>query len=197
VLSFRWLFFCVSLLPATSGLPVCNVLDFGAVGDNHTEDTLAIQTAVISCSLVVFPAPGKYLIRAVNLDAHDNLALQIEAGATIVAWSDPDTYNTTTSVYPLLWADGYRNGTSAPLINFSLFGGGIIDGQGWRWWPYGKTRSRPILVSIAHAENLNISNITLLDSPKFHIQVSPRACFLFPAVCAIYYTRIHNMLDGR
>jgi len=133
-----------------------------------------VQAAVNNCSVVLFPQPGKYLIRPVNLGLHDNLTLQIESGATLVAWSDPDTYNVTHAVYPLLWTDGWRNNTRTPMANLTITGGGVIDGQGWRWWPYLKTRSRPILINIAIAEHLVISNVTLLDSPSFHIQVRSR-----------------------
>ena len=162
---------CLSQALSSPALPACNVLDFGAKGDNRTEDTAAVQTAVNNCSVVLFPQPGKYLIRPVNLGLHDNLTLQIESGATLVAWSDPDTYNVTHAVYPLLWTDGWRNNTRTPMTNLTITGGGVIDGQGWRWWPYLKTRSRPILINIAIAEHLVISNVTLLNSPSFHIQV--------------------------
>jgi polygalacturonase len=153
-------------------LPACNVLDFGAKGDNTTEDTQAVQTAVNNCSLVQFPAPGKYLIRPVYLGLHDNITLQIDAGAVLVAWSDPNSWNTSSAVRPLLWTDGWRGDTRTPLTNLTITGGGTIDGQGWRWWPYLKTRSRPILINIAIASHLMISNVTLIDSPSFHIQAS-------------------------
>lgn len=169
-------------------MPYCNVLTFGAVGDNFTDDTTAVQTAVNSCTLVEFPAPGKFLVRPINLDLHDNITLQIDPGATIVAWSDPDTWNTTSSVRPLFWTDGWRNGSRTPLANLTITGGGVIDGQGWRWWPYLKTRSRPILINIAIAAHLRIYNVTLLDSPSFHIQVSP-VLRRFLGILVLFFTR--------
>jgi hypothetical protein len=159
----------VPSMPALS--PSCNVLDWGAVGDNRTEDTAAVQAAVSNCSTVIFP-PGAFLLRPIYIGGNNGLTIVVTAGAILVAWGDPDTWNATTgSVRPLLWADEYQNGKPAPLINFTLTGGGSIDGQGWRWWPYGKTRSRPILLDLSRVENLAVTNVTFIDSPSFHIQV--------------------------
>lgn len=171
--------------------PTCSVLDFGAKGDNKTEDTTSVQQAIDSCITVVFPSPRTYLLRPVKLDAHDNLTLLIEPGATLSAWPEPDTWNATTGAFrPLLYSDGYRacpntsiptsTGGSppapphlcpAPLRHLSILGGGVIDGQGWRWWPYLKTRPRPILLELSRAEHLLLTNVTLLNSPSFHVSV--------------------------
>lgn len=165
---------------ASSLLPSCSVTAYGAVGDNATEDTAAVAAAIGACLTVVFPAPGRYLIRPVRIDAHDNLTLHVEPGATIVAWGDLDTWPATTGggVAALL-ADGYVNCTAGPLdgglcpvpvVGFTLTGGGTIDGQGWRWWPFPKRR-RPILVNIEHGERLLVDNVTLRDSPGFHLKL--------------------------
>lgn len=51
------------------GAPVCMVTAYGAMGDNRTEDTVAIQSALDSpsCPTVLFPAPGKYLARPLHI----------------------------------------------------------------------------------------------------------------------------------
>ncbi|EDQ90095.1 uncharacterized protein MONBRDRAFT_7382 [Monosiga brevicollis MX1] len=41
-------------------------------------------------------------------------------------------------------------------------------GQGWRWWPYGKTISRPVLIHVDDAINLNVHGLTLVDSPGWN-----------------------------
>ena len=45
------------------------MVDFGAKGDNRTEDTAAVQKAVNDsrCHEIVFPSPGNYLLRSVSL----------------------------------------------------------------------------------------------------------------------------------
>lgn len=164
-------------LAARALRPRCSVLDFGALGDNSTEDTAAAAAAIAACATVVFPAPRTYLLRPVKLDAHDNLTLVVEPGATLAAWRDVDTWNTTPGVRALLWSDGFRacgqgaHLCAAPLAGFTLTGGGTVDGAGALWWPFGKTRARPMLVDVARAERLLISDVTLLASPSFHIQV--------------------------
>jgi len=71
----------------------CIVTQRGAVGDNQTEDTLAVQQTLDAseCGTVVFPAPGRFLIRPVFF-RRDNLHVVIEAGATVIAWPDVDTW---------------------------------------------------------------------------------------------------------
>lgn len=145
----------------------CLVTVFGAVGDNKTEDTAAVQAALDNCTVVIFPSPGKFLLRPVHF-RHSNMHVVVEAGATVVAWPDVDTWNTSSAVRPLFSQDTIA---IHQLSNFSLTGGGIIDGQGWRWWPFLKTRSRPILLNIDLVAGLLISNITFRDSPSFHVQV--------------------------
>jgi len=169
---------------AASGLlPSCTVTDFGAVGNNVSEDTGSIAAAIAACQTVVFPAPGRYLMRPVRIDAHDNLTLLVEPGATIVAWGDVETWNATTDGGVAgLFANGYVNCSSSaglasaglcpvPVRSFTLTGGGVIDGQGWRWWPFLKTRRRPILLNIENGERLLITNVTLLNSPGFHLKL--------------------------
>lgn len=67
-------------------LQSCSVTDFGAKGDNVTEDTSAIQKALNSCQTVTFPAPGKYLTRSLSL-TQSNQDVVVQSGATIVCWS--------------------------------------------------------------------------------------------------------------
>lgn len=60
---------------------ICNVTDFGAVGDGKTLDTRSINTAVQACHTVVFPA-GTYLTGTISLRNNTELVL---ATATILA----------------------------------------------------------------------------------------------------------------
>jgi hypothetical protein len=102
--------------------------------------------------------------RSLNLSARSNFALVIQPGATLVAWPDPDTYNATTrSVFPLVYAS-----SAMPATNVSVTGGGTIDGQGWRWWPFLKTRPRPCLVEMGAVSGLLLANVTLRDSPTWN-----------------------------
>jgi hypothetical protein len=66
---------------------ICNVLDFGANGDNATEDTAAAVAAIKTCEpggVVIFPSGGIYLLRPIELPSH----IEIRVEGTIAAWRD-------------------------------------------------------------------------------------------------------------
>ena len=137
-------------------------------GDNRTEDTTAVQQAVDECATVVFSGGRRYLLRPVNL-SHSGLHLSFEANATVVAWGDLATWPTGNEA--VFYATGH-----ALLSNLTITGPAsgtypTVDGQGWRWWPYGKTRPRPHLLSVPWAQTLLISRMRFKDSPSFHLMV--------------------------
>ena len=72
---------------------ICNVMAYGAKGDNSTEDTAAIGKALKACMAgkgkTVVPA-GTYLVRPVRLPSHADLVL--EPGSILTAWSDRYTW---------------------------------------------------------------------------------------------------------
>jgi len=170
---------------------VCDVIaDFGAAGDNKTEDTVAVTQALRSCSKVVLRAGRTFLLRPVELLSHRHLVVD----GTIAAWRDIKTWpNSTHNVCAitgyttppseavfvptkeaLLWGVG-------PLLNVEISGQGTLDGQGWRWWPLKNDTShgeywhncRPKLMSFGQMNvtkygsvaNLHVSGVTLQDSP--------------------------------
>ena len=70
---------------------VCNVLTYGAKGDNATEDTKAIQAAIDACAgadlgSVLLPSGHVYLTMPVTLPSHTTLV--VEAGAVLLASPD-------------------------------------------------------------------------------------------------------------
>ena len=79
------------------GVRVCNVREHGARGDNATEDTAALASALTACEATggatVVP-PGTYLIRPVRLPSGAHLTLQ--PGATLAAWPDRYTWPNST-----------------------------------------------------------------------------------------------------
>jgi len=167
---------------------VCDVVrDFGAAGDNHTEDTAAVAAAIAQCDSVQFPAGYKFLLRPIRLRSHQQLIID----GTLVAWpyltSWPNSTQLQCTLTPyltpaaklklapqlesLLWG--------ANLTNVSIRGSGTLDGQGWRWWPKINDTShgaywhtcRPHLLYLGHhhadsgVTDLTVSGITLKDSP--------------------------------
>eukprot|EP00051_Salpingoeca_urceolata_P033460 m.20755 g.20755 ORF g.20755 m.20755 type:complete len:573 (+) comp6261_c0_seq1:157-1875(+) len=170
----------------------CNAISYGAVGDNVTEDTDAVRAAVKACSslatndvqnTVVLPAGKTFLLRPIQL--FSNMAFLVEGN--IAAWRAIDSWpNSTTKTCPatpykdphpllvprkesLLWAEN--------ATNLVIGGSGVVDGQGWRWWPLRKESEywhncRPKLLELGRVspyyswgvDNVLIENITFKDS---------------------------------
>ena len=137
--------------PPLTGV-ICSILDHGAVGDNRTLNTLAIQAAIDAChraapagSTVLIP-PGAY--RTASIHLRSNLRLHLASGAGLYGSSDPSDYRVS-----LQWFGGRHKANfdalvrGANLTNVSVTGSNgavlpgnasIIDGVGWKWWCWAK-----------------------------------------------------------
>jgi polygalacturonase len=186
----------VGPLPSPAGRDparVCDVTKFGAVGDNVTEDTAAITAAIAHCAgqgggMVLLPAPGRYLSRPLTIG--DGAHFRIESGATLMAWGDLKTWPSRVLSPPyrgqlaeglsfLVAASPGKHCNASNAISFmhnvTLDGGGTIDAQGWRWWACVNLPGaescylRPRTLILYCINNLVVRNITVKDSPMFHI----------------------------
>ncbi|MDR3611864.1 MAG: glycosyl hydrolase family 28 protein [Ignavibacteriaceae bacterium] len=150
----------------------------GAYADGIHKDTKAIQAAFDSIAnlgggMVRF-TPGVYLTGPFILKGN-NLTMQIDSGATILASPNMKDY------YP----DGAD--TSLPLTNTKNFisasgfsnmtiqGKGTIDGQGSVWWPTVDNPPRPRMLQLDKGVHLEVKEVTLTNSPKFHL--CPNHCY--------------------
>lgn len=119
---------------------VCNVRDYGAVGDDKTLDTLAISKAIEACAqagggVVVFP-PGRYVSGTFEL--RSNITLSLEAGAVIVGSRNLEDYGGIADYgfgrdYGVnSTGEGFKVGiiVARNLKNVAIVGRGAIDGGG-------------------------------------------------------------------
>lgn len=164
-----------------------NVKQFNAKGNGLTDDTLAIQTAIMSCpdyGRVLIPK-GTYLVKTIFLKS--NLTLELEKGATLLYSASFEdgailpgyTKNAQGDEYYLGSWEGNPLDTFTALIqginvsNVNLIGEGVLDGNGSKgWWDYPKVRNvawRPRLFQILHSNHVNVQGITLQNSPSWTV----------------------------
>ncbi|XP_026457762.1 probable polygalacturonase [Papaver somniferum] len=158
--------------------------DFGGVGDGKTSNTKAFRSAVASLSKFqndggsqLFVPPGRWLTGSFNLTSH--FTLYLHKDAVILASQD-------LSEWPIIGPlPSYGRGKDLPggryislifgmqLTDVIITGDmGTIDGQGAWWWQRYKTvlkSNRPYLIEIMNSDQVQITNLKLIDSPSWHI----------------------------
>jgi polygalacturonase len=146
-------------------------MDYGAVGDGKTLNTTALQKAIDACAAagggtVEIPA-GRFLTGPLTLGSSMNL--QVDRNATLLLSDDPALYPVTNKRFQdCLSAKGAHD--------VAVTGGGTIDGQGAFWWGhYVKSGPhRPFLLVLTGCRRVLIRDITLTNSPMFHLV--PQKC---------------------
>src|ERR1041385_2555071 len=170
---------CVATQPQkqspASGENVFDVRKFGAVGDGKTISTTAIQKALDECGRsgggTVLFRPGTYLSQPLTLRTKTRLSL--EKGALLKATderSDFEIEGRANSFNPFIGGND--------LEDITITGPGTIDGSGEKWWGPaeearrkhpGYTLPRPRLIVLTRVRNLRIQDVTLQNSPTFHL----------------------------
>ncbi|CAH2049400.1 unnamed protein product [Thlaspi arvense] len=162
-----------------------SILEFGAVGDGKTLNTVAFQNAIFYLKSFadkggaqLYVPQGRWLTGSFNLTSH--LTLFLEREAIILGSED---YSHWGIVEPL---PSYGRGIELPGARYrSLITGynltdvvitgdnGTIDGQGSVWWKqfssHSLNYSRPHLVEFVSSEDIVVSNITFLNAPAWNI----------------------------
>lgn len=165
-----------------------NVRDFGAVGDGITDDTRAIENAILFTppdTRLFFPE-GTYLSRPLAL--RSNLTLEFSKNATLLGSPDrhaypilPGTVQNANGGTPLMI--GAFEGLARPMYqsllhaeycrNITIIGEGTIDGnaQNSDFWTAHKSfpTARPRLMFFCNCENIAIHGICARNSPSWHL----------------------------
>ena len=125
---------------------VVDIRDHGAVGDDRTDCTAAIEKAIATCAKagggrVLIPA-GKWFTGPIRL--RSNIDLHLHEGAIVRFSSDPARYLPSVLVR---WG-GMDCHNYSPLIyardcqNIAITGRGMLLGQGKPWWGWEKLQQR-------------------------------------------------------
>jgi polygalacturonase len=149
-----------------------NIKDYGAVGDNKTDNTKAINDAIKAATnagggKVVVPS-GIYLSGPIQFA--NNLNLRIDSAAILMMLP--------IDKYPGGILDGTAFISGLNLHDIAISGKGTIDGQGSPWWPYAKkskTAKRPRMIAFRDCTRVLIEQVKLMNSPMFHIAISGKS----------------------
>ncbi|XP_024968600.1 probable polygalacturonase [Cynara cardunculus var. scolymus] len=162
-----------------------SILEFGAVADGKTVNTVAFQNAIFYLKSFtdkggaqLYVPSGKWLTGSFNLTSH--LTLFLEKDAVILGSEDIDHWKV---IDPLpsygrgidLPGQRYRSLITGENLSDVVITGdnGTIDGQGFVWWDSfdsnNLTHSRPHIVEFINSKDIVISNITFLNPPAWTI----------------------------
>ncbi|KAH8690903.1 endo-rhamnogalacturonase F [Talaromyces proteolyticus] len=168
----------------------CNILDYGAVADNSSDISVALETAFSNCILrnpgskLIVPE-GEYLLnRGVVLSNATNWAFQLD-GLITAAYDGNWTIEREFILQGFAGVEALNatiNGEGdheflldvLVIINavdfefYSSNGRGAIQGQGYIYRNLNNT-DRPRLVRLISPTNASVHDLILVDSPKFHI----------------------------
>lgn len=161
---FYFLFLSIFIAGLTHG-QVYDVTNYGAIGDNSTMNTAAIQEAVDSCytnggGTVLIPA-GTFLTGTIILK--DNVMLEIASGAELKGSTSPNDYPqllnllpTYTHEYPQMSIIYAQN-----AHHVGVTGEGTLNGQGVYWQGSG---DGPYGMRFLSCQNVLIEGVKLRNS---------------------------------
>lgn len=158
----------------TETVKIHNVYEYGAKGDGKTNDQEAIQKAINACKETggtVLLEKGTFLTGQLILVS--NLTLKIDTSATILgimsdAEKDYPHHLIETKFPNRMLQDCQRRLIYGNKVNnVTITGGGTINGQGnYKPWmnvkEIGTEKDRPSILAFAGANNITVSNITLI-----------------------------------
>mgnify|MGYP000144446474 CR=1 FL=1 len=164
-----------------------SVRDLGARGDDATDDTAALQSALDRASgsgEVLLAPPGRY--RTGTLFVRSHTVLELAASAVLVGPRGPDEWARFTPVEYRDPLHAWDNGVKRHLLVIQdaeqvvIRGQGVIDGQGWGWcragddpagWHIGFDPRPDVMVAAIRCRDLRLEGITLTDPPNWNLDL--------------------------
>lgn len=162
-----------------------NVKKFGAKGNGESDDTLSIQTAIMSCpkNSTVYIPEGVYSVKSILLK--DNITIELDKNAIIkgtkirenlsILPGFIETTDEKDEYYLGSWEgnplDSYTSIiTGINVQNVKFVGEGTIDGNAGKedWWFDAKKKRgawRPRTISLINCENIVFEGIKITNSP--------------------------------
>lgn len=171
------------------------IREYGAVGDEKTVNTAALQGAIDACSQAgggsVVIAGGRYVTGTLFLK--DGVTLEIAGGSALVGSPDIADYATGThkNMYKcephmnrcLIFARGARH--------IGICGAGEIDGQGSLFPNAGDSEgNRPMLIRLLECEGIRLRDVTLSNPAAW------TTAWLYCSDIVVDGIRIHSRANG-
>lgn len=154
---------------------VFNIMEHGAKGDGMTLETAAINKAIDTASAAgggqVLIPPGRFLSGTVKLKS--NVALVLEAGATLVGTTNLTEYTQATppnGMPEARWGKWHRALLVGENVeNVTIAGQGTIDGNKV-FDPTGEEKMRgPHTLVFVGSKNIHVRDVTIVDSANYAV----------------------------
>jgi polygalacturonase len=159
--------------PACTTLNATQAVPQDGVPDETNLDTVAIQSALLGCgagnSVRLAPSGSNNSLVTGPLTIPAGVTLWVDSGVTLYGTRNPAVYGPATALI------------SVRSANAGIMGQGVIDGQGGEpqigatqtWWDVnGGGGSSPALIQTVGATNFTLYQITLHNSPMFHVKLN-------------------------
>jgi polygalacturonase len=162
--------------------------------DERSLDTERIQHAIDTCTAgkaVVLRAHGRNKVFLTGpIALRSGVTLVVNANTALVASRDPRLYDLAPGscgvvserghgCKPLITGNGAQDSGIMGLGSIDGRGGAKLLGQDVSWWDLAheakitdRNQSVPTLISLRHADRFTLYNITLRNSPNFHVGVN-------------------------
>ncbi|RHN38843.1 putative polygalacturonase [Medicago truncatula] len=147
---------------------IYNVMQYGARGDGKTDDSQAFVSAWSSAckaaemSTLVIPVGKTFMVSKLSFSGpctNKNILIQLEGkivAPSKVGWKAQSYWITVQSVEGLTIEGNGR---------------GVLDGDGSTWWQC-KSCARPGVFLFHSCKGLNVSNLSITNSPRSHVAVN-------------------------
>ncbi|KAE9587847.1 hypothetical protein Lal_00029467 [Lupinus albus] len=154
-----------------------NVFDYGAKGDGQTDDSQAFLQAweeVCNCGQVtptlVIPYGTTFMLQPLKfLGPCKAATIIVKVEGTMMAPSNMEGWKwPNDDEKKEIWVQ------FSEISGLVIEGGGQIDAQGTPWWKYkgDKASYRPTALHFHRCENLTVTDLTHINSPKNHISIN-------------------------
>ncbi|MFC0633524.1 glycoside hydrolase family 28 protein [Brevundimonas balnearis] len=140
----------------------CLITDYGAVADDETLDTAAIQAAVDDCrdrgGRVVTPA-GRFVSGQIRLGSR--MEFHLAPGAVLAASTRLDDFA------PVIDGEHRAFVVAQGAEDLLISGKGVLDGQGAAAWPTPDAERLRFGLIVDRCRNVTIRDVTVRDTPMY------------------------------